>query len=221
MLYVSVLKYTPRSDTPSPNRQIRRGMARPNQTSRVQNRPPQMLSNVELRHRYRFTSTSGTATALTPTSLMCAAGSIAVIANTLVTSVFSSVKLNRIDIWSPPSAQGSAVTCSVDWTGSNNSPNREYSDTSVSTATPAHVSCVPPPMSLASFWQQASATGLCTVTAPTGSIIDIYLSLIFQDDDQSVAQSNVTTATLANSYYLSADPNATHRFTPVSLTTTT
>jgi hypothetical protein len=76
-------------------------------------------------------------------------------------------------------------------------------------------------MSLAAFWQVSGSTTLCAITAPTGSIIDVHLSLIVQDDDATTAQSTVTTGILGNYYYLSLDPNATHRFTPVSLTTTT
>jgi hypothetical protein len=179
-----------------------------------------MKSNIELRHRYRFTSTSGTGTGITPTSLLCAAGCIATVANTTVTSCFSAVKISKIEIWSPPSAQGQSVTCSVDWTGTGSTPNREYSDTSVSVATPAHVSTSPPPMSLASFWQQTGTTQLCSIVAPTNSIIDVYLSLVFQDNDVTAATSTVATATVGFVYYLSLDPNATHRYTPVSLTTT-
>jgi hypothetical protein len=77
-------------------------------------------------------------------------------------------------------------------------------------------------MSLASFWQGAGATTLCTITAPPGTIIDVHMSLILSDDDGvATAQSSVSTGTLSNYYYLSLDPNATHRFPPVSLTTTT
>jgi hypothetical protein len=194
-------------------------MSRANSSS--QNRPPQLRSNVEVRHRYRFLSGSGTATFLTPQSLIFAAGSMCTVANTTCAALFGSVKLNSIEMWSPPASQGSASTCSVDWAGYQNSPSREFSDTSVSVSTPARVSCRPPPMSLASFWSIASsATVLCTVVAPAGTIIDVSLSLILSDDDVTAATQAVATGTLGNIYYLSLDSNATHRFTPVSLATT-
>jgi hypothetical protein len=182
---------------------------------------PQFQSNVRLRHRYRFTSTSGTATSITPTSLLCAAGTICTDTNVLVVSAFQSVKVRRVEIWSPPAAQGDSVTCSVEWTGFQNSPNVEHSDTSVSVAVPAHVSCSPPRNSLASFWQVASTTGLFVITAPTGSVIDVVLDLVMSDDESPAANAAVTTATINLSYYLSLDPNSTHRFVPVSLITTT
>jgi hypothetical protein len=159
---------------------------------------------------------------VTPTSLLGAAGGIVAVANTTLTTIHSSVKVNQIDIWTPPASQGASATCSVNWVGYNNSPDREYSDTSVSVATPAHVTCSPPQQSLASFWQAASATNLFVVTAPTGSIIDVHLSLIFADGaDQAGTGISIATGVLGSNLYLSLDPNATHRYTPVSLTTTT
>jgi hypothetical protein len=208
----------------SPQNNLRRGKASP-KTSRVkgrnQNGPPQIRSNIELTHRYRFISTSGTSTALTATSLLCAAGTVCYITNSSVVSTYSAVRVNSIEIWTPPASQGSTATCSVDWVGGFvNVVNREISDTSVSVTTPAHIVTGPPPMSLAKFWQTASTTTLCNVVAPTGSIIDVVLSLVVQDTDSAAAVSTVATAVLGQSYFLSLDSNATHRYTPVSLTTT-
>jgi hypothetical protein len=200
--------------------------ARQNKSSGMQSRaarmaPQQISSNIVLRHTYRFVSTSGLGTALTPTSLLCAAGTMGVVVNTQVNSFFASVRIRRIVIYTPPASQGSNATCSVDWVGFNNSPNIEQSDTTVSVAQPAIVSTSPPASSLASFWQVAGTATLCTLTAPTGSIIDVSLDLILTDDDAgTLANSTVATAALGIVYYLSLDPNATHRYTPVSLTTT-
>jgi len=183
--------------------------------------PPMISSNVRLSHRFRFVSTSGTATAITPTSLLGAAGTVGVIINSFVACINESVKLRSVEIWSPPAAQGGNATCSVDWVGFNNSPNVEVSDTTVSVAQPAHVRTAPPAQSLAAFWQVAGSGTLCTITAPTGSIIDVNLDLILSDDESALTTIAVTTDAVSVMYYLSLDPNATHRFTPVSLTTTT
>jgi hypothetical protein len=183
--------------------------------------PPQIRSNVELRHRFRYVSTNSTQTGITPTSLLLAAGSVCTVANTTVTSFQGSVKVNRVEMWSPPSAQGSATTCSVEWVGYQNSPNREVSDTSVSVAQPAYVVSGPPASSLAAFWQVASATVLFYLVAPIGTIIDVHLSTILTDDDVASATVGVAAGTLGASYFMSLDPNATHRYTPVSLISTT
>jgi len=185
------------------------------------NRPPSISSNVTLSHRYRFTSTSGTATALTPQSIALAAGSMCTVSNTTVQCLFSSVRLKRLTLWAPPSAQGSFVTCSVEWIGFNQANTVEVSDTSNSVATPAYISTSPPPATLAKFWQLSSVTtNLCTVVAPTGTIIDAEVDLIIGDDEAGTSI-GVSAGTLGNLYYLSLDPNATHHYVPVSLTTTT
>jgi len=188
--------------------------------------PTQNRSNVQLSHRYRFTSTSGSTTAIVSGDLLGAAGGMCTVTNSHVTSIFQSLRVKEIEIWSPPASQGSATTCSVEFTGSGvNSSNLEYSDTSVSVSQPAHIRCRPPRNSLASFWTnfQSSTTGLFTIIAPTGSIIDLTLDLIFRDDNVSGEVVTVATATLGLVYYLAMDcvtDNGAVRYPPVSLTTT-
>lgn len=191
--------------------------------ARVHINPPQISSNVSYGHTFRFVSTSSTATSITPSSLLLAAGAFTSATNTSVVSLCTSVRVNRIEMWSPPASQGASATCSVNFTGTTpQQPDREFSDTTVSTAIPAHVNCKPGPRSLASFWQSASANTLFTLVAPVGTIIDVHIGLYMNDGgDAAPASVGVATAALGNFYYLSLDPNATHRYTPVSLATTT
>lgn len=203
---------------------MRRGKASPKTSRNEGNTPKQIRSNIELYHRYRFISSNGAATGVSANSLLCAAGSFTKTLNTTVVSMFQAVKINRIEILTPPATQGATATCSIEWFGLANSPNREYSDTTLSVTTPAKVSCPPPPQSVANFWQLNSGTTICTLTAPTGSIIDVWLKLVMYDDDNAgfnQASSAVATAALGSVYYLSLDSNGTHYYTPVSLTTTT
>jgi len=173
-----------------------------------------------LSHRFRFVSTSGTATSITPTSLLGAAGTIGTVVNSTVVPMMESIKIREVSIWTPPASQGAAATCSILWVGiANQANNQEVSDTSVSVATPAHVKSRPPRNSLASFWQQASTTSLFTITAPSGSIIDVTLDMIVGDDENNINIS-VTTNYVGATYFLALDGPSTHRFTPVSLTTT-
>jgi hypothetical protein len=184
------------------------------------NKPPQIQSNVTLSHRFRFVSTSGTATSVTPTTLLGAAGTIGTVVNSRVVPMMESIRVREVSIWTPPASQGAAATCSVLWVGiANQSNNMEVSDTTVSTATPAHIKTFPPRNSLASFWQQASNTSLFTVTAPSGSIIDVSLDMIVGDDENNITIF-VVTATLGATYFLALDGTSTNRFIPVSLTTT-
>lgn len=184
--------------------------------------PPMIRSNITLSHTYRFTSTSGTATALTVGSLFGAAGTMCTVANSQVQTFYNSVKVREISIWSPPASQGAISTCSVEWLGGANSNTVEVSDSSNSVSRPARISSKPPRGSLASFWNTTSsgANTICTLVAPTGSIIDVVLDLILSDDDLVNFVIVIAAGALGNIYYLSLDPNATHRYVPVSLTTT-
>lgn len=161
---------------------------------------------------------------ITPNTLIGAAGTIGTVTNTTVSAINQSVRVRRITIYAPPASQGANSTCSVEWFGAagSNTNNLEVSDTSNSTAIPARVMTSPPRLSLASFWVAGSSTvQLASLVAPTGSIIDVILDLILCDDENGTCfQIPTATAALNTMYYLSLDGNTTHRYTPISLTTT-
>ena len=185
---------------------------------------PSIQSNVLTNHTFRFTSSSGTATVITPVSILGACGVFTNVANTTVTCYNGSFKLHSVKVWTPPATQGSSATCSIDWAGNSGlatTTNSEISDTTVSTAIPAFIKAVPPKGCLASFWQNSSVTtGLFILTAPSGSIIDLNVTTVVNDADFGPTNITVATAVIGTNYFLSLDPNTTHRFTPVSLTTT-
>jgi hypothetical protein len=190
-------------------------------------RPLQVRSNVECRHRYRFQTGGSTVSAvpITANSLAGAVGTICYGTNSTVRCIAGSVKIDQIEIWSSwagSGAGGAPPTCSVEWLSSaGSSNNREISDTTLSTSTPAHVCTGPPKQSLASFWQTAgSSTTLCLLTAPARSIVDVVVSFILEDEDSDDASITVSTGTLGHMYYLSLDSNTTNYFVPVALNTT-
>jgi hypothetical protein len=203
----------------------KRGDRRARQNKRSgsqQSRPSQIASNIELSHRYRFTSTSGAATSIDSLSLLCASGTVATGVNMLY-SFYKSVRIKQVAIYAPPAAQGGFATCSVEWV-SNTGNNREISDTSNSVSVPSTITSSPPRNSLASFWTSFDSTQiLCILTAPIGSIIDVMLDLILYDDEDSANGATYTStalATVGNVYYLALDnSNATAHYVPVSLTT--
>lgn len=184
--------------------------------------PRQFRANPEISHQYRFTSTAGTAKTITGLLL---GGACGVSARTAILGdlMFQMVKVKRVEIWSPPASQGAAVTCSILWPISNSSQPREVSDTTVSTARPAHVVSSPPPLSLASFWTSASSgTNLFTLVAPSGSVIDVWVSLVLGDGPNGGAGTvTLVGATIGGQYYCSLDSGtaAGSIYLPVSLTT--
>lgn len=189
--------------------------------------PRAMRTNLEFRHQFRFTSSSATATSITDITLLAAAGVLAT-STTVGHTLWQGVRVNQIEIWTPPASQGAAATCSVAFPpasgiGSFAMP-REITDTTVSVSQPAHVITSPPPGSLCGFWQNGSASGaLMTLTAPVGSIIDIWVSLVAKDGDTGYTANTATLvgATVGAVYYTSLDSktSAGSVYHPVGLTT--
>jgi len=175
-----------------------------------------------LNHRFRYTSTSGAATEISSSGLIFAAGCVGTVLNSFVTSFYGSVRLNGVSIWTPPAAQGATATCSVEYYGQSQGNTVEYSDTTVSTAQPAVVRTRPPPQSLSAFWQTPDIANqqLVRIIAPTGSIIDVDLSLILYDDESAAQTRAVVAAALGTVYYLALDNATGSLYPPVSLTTT-
>jgi len=155
---------------------------------------------------------------------MLNAAGVAATTSILGYSLWDSVKVKRIEVFSPPAAQGSSVTCSILFPATNQSQAREVTDTSVSVSMPAHIVATPPPMSLCSFWNNGnSATTYFTLVAPPGSIIDLTLGLVLEDGNGQASLANTAVlvgATVGGVYYCSLDSStsAGSIYKPVGLT---
>jgi len=187
------------------------------------NGPSQMRANLESSHRFRFVSSNGAATTVSTRDLLQACGCVATTA-TSASGIFGSVRLKQIELWTPAPSQGASATCSVRWYASNAgiAPNREVSDTSVSTATPAHLRTSPPRGSLTGFWQVDGLNSqLFDLVAPPGTIIDVWVDLILADGpaEPGAAALTVAGATVGALYYFALDGRASGLYLPVSLTT--
>jgi len=193
---------------------------RPNKVS-----PPSIRSNVTYNHRYRFVSTSGNGRSVTASDILTACGAVCDAADTSAVAITKTARIRRISIWSPVASQGSSATCSITWTaddGEVGASTLEVSDSSVSTSHPAHISCAPPPKSLASWWFQVHVGDLFTIVAPTGSIVDLEVDQVLCDQGSTtdVATIAIASGNLGALYYFPLD-GTTDQFTPVSLNTTT
>jgi len=202
--------------------QHRRVQRRGPQRSLRSNGPPQLRTNLEHSHQFRFISTSGTPTAISDLHLMLACG-VSASSTTVGHAIRGTVRVNQIEIWSPPSAQGAAVTCSVLFPASQRSSAREVTDTSVSVATPAHVRCGPPAESLCGFWTQGDgqAGTMFTLTAPVGSLIDVWIGMVDLDGDSAaIGNATLVGATVGSVYYCALDSGilASAIYKPVGLT---
>lgn len=182
--------------------------------------PPQMSSNIQKKHKFRFVATSAFSGVITSSQAFGASGTIGTVTNTTVTNKNESLRVVSIEMWTPPASQGAAATCSVEWIGSNQSPTREISDTSISVTKPAHVFSRPPVDALCAFWQTANNSfNLFNIVCPAGTIIDLNLALIECDGEQATTFA-VATAVLGTAYYLALDHGTSDKLVPVSLNTT-
>jgi len=178
-------------------------------------------TNVRLAHRFRFAATSAFVGAVTFADIAGAMGVFGTQTNAQVTAWSASIRLKSVEMWTPPPSQGAAATCSIDWFSTNQQPAMEFSDTSVSTAIPAHVRCSPPAKSLAAFWQAAgNAANAFELVAPAGTILDISVEGILIDADEVGVTYAVATAVIGKPYYLALDGFASNLLVPVSMVTT-
>jgi hypothetical protein len=183
--------------------------------------PKELETNVKILHRFRFAASAAFSGTITTNFVGGTLGTLGTVTNTSVTGLFTSFKIRSLEMWSPPPSQGATATCSINWFSSNQSPNIEHSDTTVSTAYPAHLKSSPPPLSLASFWTSViSGANLFTLVAPAGTIIDLVVDAILKDDEASADTIAVATAVIGTAYYLALDGTASNLLVPVSLVTT-
>lgn len=172
---------------------------------------PQIRSNIIVNHKFRFACTAAINSVITATNFLAATGTCCYTANSTGRILSETFKVKRIEVWAPPPSQGSSATCSVQWNGTTssslNTSALEVSDTSINPSTPAYVNAVPPKDCVGSFWNTAGTTTVCTIIAPTGSVIDVTLHYILSDDAGDYAPYSYTSgaATGGAIYYISLD----------------
>lgn len=194
----------------------------------IQNKTPGNLgpgsfqANPSLSRHYRFSASSAlTAVNIAQDSLFNAIGVIAT-SSTVGTAIAQSARVRRVEIWSPVASQGSATTCSVLFPSATQSPAMEFSDSTMNVSYPAHVNVRPPKDALCSFWvNDNNDIRLFTITAPAGSIVDVYVDVILRDASGASGTTAVLVgATVGDMYYccLDSSTNASGKLKPVSLT---
>jgi hypothetical protein len=189
-------------------------------------KPPQVKTNVIFSHKFRFIATGSSSFIVNPIKLAAACGTMCSVVNSTCSILTDSVRIRSIEVWSPAPSQGTAATATVLWNqlsaGIANMSTLEYSDTSMSTAYPAHVKCRPPKASFAANWTSSAATtpNLMTLSIATGSIIDLEVEMILGDTGASAPTATVATGVLGTVYYLPLDGTTSHNVIPVQLSTT-
>jgi hypothetical protein len=172
-----------------------------------------------IRH-YRYLSNAAiSAVSMNSYNLMYACG-VSASSTTAGYPIANCVRLRRIQVWAPPASQGAGVTVSVLFPSTNQSPSKEFSDTSVSVMKPAYVSCSVPPSSTAGFWQNSTSNNdMWYLTCPSGTIVDIDVEIVLVDGQNNMASCVLVGAATGGVYYTCLDnsTNASGKLKPISL----
>lgn len=175
--------------------------------------------------KLRFVANSTMVSALiTPSRLAAAAGLIATGATTSVHMCYA-VRMREVSIWAYAGPVGSsAVTATLDWnstSGAGNifAPGNAVSDTSFSSAVPAHVHSSPPEGSNASFWHTPmDTTTLITLSGPAQSIIDVVIEYVINDANTVISGPTIAGASTGQIYHrdLVSDARVTGGLNPIA-----
>lgn len=189
---------------------------------------PPISSNVTIRHKFRFIAQSAVNVKITNNDILASLGSVCYVVNSSGLSIAETYRIKSVEVWAPIASQGTAATCSVEWspntTATNYSSSLQVSDTSINPQSPAHVRCRPPKGSVASFWQEPSAgsLNLLAIIAPAGSVVDVFLEYVLVDDNSNRVPTTYASASAVLGYmyygYLDNYESNPPLLKPVSLT---
>jgi len=142
--------------------------------------PPDMQATLVHRHVFRFVSTSTNAVGFNSAVGAFVMGGMITVANTTVRTPTSSLRVNRVSIWSPAAAAG-AVSPLLEWGGDGSALHQMDNvpiSTTLGSSEPSYLTGVPPKDSFAGLWFQPGGTStvIFTVQCSVGSIVDLDLS---------------------------------------------
>ncbi len=181
---------------------------------------PQIKSNIINRHTFRFRATAAlSAVACTDANILGACGTVGTVLNTSVAVLAKTYRLRGLRMWAPCTTNGTPVTVSAEFLA-NIQPSVEYSDTSMSTTVPAYLDVKPLSNSIMFYWKVTASTNAFVLTGPSGTIIDVDVEYIMDDDAAILTTATVATAAVGFAYWLALDGPASNLIVPVSLQTT-
>jgi len=185
--------------------------------------PPAIKIFPPRRMRMYFSNSTNTGSyAVSVGSLLGAFGGICTVTNSTVSTVHSSVRVLKVQLWPGPSTTA-AGAADLTWSGaSGNIPDDErirpvpegVSVTGVLTFTP-------PKASLAALWwdEPDNGTTLFNIQGTPGSVVLVDVQLT-QAQTVIPFPSTVATGTVGTFYYLALDGPSSNKWTPIGVTTT-
>jgi hypothetical protein len=214
MMSISRRKMLPRKRTASVNR---------NPTLVDTNPIPSFVASVTSNHTYRYQCTGSplTGQGITRSNLLNSQ-ILNVSGSTTNYRTINAIRINRIEMYAAPliGNSSSPTTVQVEWV-STYGPSKVISDTTISASLVAVVKSKPPQSSLASYWSLRNSNEsdtLMFLTAPVNTIVDLNVSIVYQDDSVANAVSTSSTGTIGVLYATYLDgPRSGASLVPVSL----
>jgi hypothetical protein len=137
--------------------------------------------------------------------------------------LISSIKLNRVELFTQAVPGTSSASVALTWLGVN-APTTEKSDTTLSSAYPAHIATSPPMDSSAAWWSTigvSESESLFSLTLSSYSITDLWCEIVLLDTGLGVGQATIGSTNLGVFYYCVLDgPNGSGNLVPVGTSTT-
>jgi hypothetical protein len=198
------------------------GKRRRAQAAQPMTRLPQLKSNIQVSHVYRFvSSTNPTKLSITSASILGAIG-VFVTSSTTAVPIAESFKISKLVVMTVGGTNTSTVA--VQWYAGANfaSSTIEVSDSSLSTTVPAYVVTRPPKGSISSFWVNgADSVPMFEISGGEVTYIDLHVSYVLADASFTPPTITLTSSpTPGELYYLALDGPSSNILVPVSLVTT-
>jgi hypothetical protein len=181
--------------------QANRGPGRRGRGDQMISHPPQISSYGITRDvRLRFVSNAGFIGNITYQNLL----DTVLLSTTAVlgTDLFTAVRVNKVEAWAVP-ALGAAATVSVIFDGGvvgAAGDQKLHTDTSMGIE-PAHVSAKPDPLTQAGQFQASSANNAFELEVPSGTVIDVSMTLRNSVNGEAVAAQNALVGATAGVIY--------------------
>jgi len=140
--------------------------------------PPQISPQIAIRQRLRYTCTTSVNQVGISYADLCDTIFVAT-SGTAGFDLFDAVRVHAVEVWYSPSQSAAPGQVAVTFSGTaggSAGDGRTWSDQSMG-VTPAHVRAVPDPLSNAGLWQATGGAFAFTLTCPSGSVIDLTMSM--------------------------------------------
>jgi hypothetical protein len=186
--------------------------------------PCPIQTTVTFQKKIRFTATSGLSSdVITLQDIMdlyCFA-----VSSSSAYQLCLAVRLLSVELYGPMSSSLVPVTVSLEYLNNNQGPTgptQVFSDTSMGSASCAHLRQAPPSGSLQSMWLNSDSVGInmFVLNGPVNTIVDVSLELVLRNGETPVSVgAAVTGASTGQLYIRSLDSNGDNVLQPVSFVT--